>query len=179
MNRRHGMRGRLQLTMVLTLLGVLLAGGCLAASGDAARGAQLFSGGTTMANGGAPCLACHGFSTAGFGAAGAASFGPDLSRMYEDYGDEAVTEILASLPFPSMIPIYSKRPLTEQEVADIGAFFAAAETGALPGPGTLIATVIAAVIIFLGLVGLLGRRRLRAVRQPMVEQSRNRGGNQV
>jgi len=179
MNRRHGMRGRLPLTIVLTLLGVLLAGGCLAASGDAARGAQLFSGGTAMANGGAPCLACHGFSAAGFGAAGAASFGPDLSGFNEDFGEEGVAEVLASLPFPSMIPIYSKRPLTEQEVADLGAFFATTKTGPLPGLGTLVATVVAAVVIFLGLVGLLGRRRLRAVRQPMVEQSRSRGGNQI
>jgi len=179
MNRRYGMRGRWPLTVVLTLLGVLLAGGCLAASGDAARGAQLFSGGVAMANGGAPCLGCHGFSAAGFGAAGGASFGPDLSSLNEDFGTEGVAEVLASLPFPSMIPIYAKRPLTEQEMADLGAFFESTKTGSLPGLGSLVATVVAAVVIFLGLVGLLGQRRLRAVRQPMVEQSRSKGGSQV
>jgi len=179
MNRRSGMGGCWPLTMVVTLLGVLLAGGCLAASGDAARGARLFSGSAAMSNGGAPCLACHGFAAAGFGVAGGASFGPDLSSLNEDYGDDGVAGVLAALPFPSMLPIYAKRPLTEQEQADLGAFFAATGTGALPGMGRLAVTVLAALVIFVGLIGLLGQRRLRAVRQPLVEQARNRGGKQV
>jgi len=178
MNRRSGMGGW-PLTVVLTLLGVMLAGSGLAASGDAARGARLFSGRTALNNGGAPCLACHGFAAAGFGAAGGASFGPDLSSLNEDYGADGVAEVLAALPFPSMLPIYAKRPLTEQEQADLGAFFAATKTGALPGAGRLAATVLAALVIFVGLIGLLGKRRLRAVRRPLVEQAGNRGGNQL
>ncbi|GAB4561552.1 MAG: hypothetical protein Tsb0017_19210 [Geothermobacteraceae bacterium] len=176
MTGRLARKVRCLLPAVLMLLG-LLGGSCFAAPGDAERGALLFSGGKRMSNGGAPCLACHGFAVAGFGAAAAANFAPDLSGLYEDYGEEGVAGILESLPFPSMIPIYAKRPLTPQEAADLGAFFATAKTGSLPGAGTLAVIVAAGIIVFVGLIGLLGRRRLRAVRRPLVEQSRNRGGS--
>ncbi len=176
MRRRCGGKG--WFAPLLVLLVVLGAGELFAAAGDAARGARLFAGGQALANGGAPCLACHGFAAAGFGAAGGASFGPDLGGLYADFGDEGVAEVLAELAFPSMEPIYAERPLTEQERADLAAFFALEQPGQVAS-GSLPGMVLVALGIFLGLVGLLGRRRLRAVRQPLVERSRREGGSQV
>ncbi|TYO96689.1 cytochrome c [Geothermobacter ehrlichii] len=179
MDRRRGTKQWQLLAPFLVLLVVLAAGEVFAVAGDAARGARLFAGGQALANGGAACIACHGFAASGFGAAGGANFGPDLSGLYADFGDEGVAEVLAELAFPSMEPIYAERPLTEQEQADLGAFFAAVQPGPAVGSGTLLVMALVALGIFMGLIGLLGQRRLRAVRQPLVEQSRKQGGNQV
>ncbi|MCM2264765.1 MAG: c-type cytochrome, partial [Desulfuromonadales bacterium] len=93
-----------------------------AVTGDPARGARLYTGEAAFAKGGAPCLGCHGIT--GFGLAGGANYGPDLTTMFENFGDEGIADILETLPFPSMEPIYATRPLTDEEQADLRAFFA-------------------------------------------------------
>jgi mono/diheme cytochrome c family protein len=140
------------------------------AEGNKERGRALYSGALPMERGGAPCLACHGI--AGFGAAGGANFGVDLTGIYEDYGPEGVASILESLPFPSMEPIYSERPLTPSEQADLMAFFAEV-TGNEP---VQINTALglqtgAGVILLLILAMVIWRGRLNTVRRSLVEKA--------
>lgn len=141
---------------------------------DAARGARLYTGEMAFANGGAPCLACHGI--AGFGLAGGANYGPDLTSMHENFGAEGIADVLKSLPFPSMEPIYATRPLTDEEQADLGAFFASATGAPVANDGLLFAEALSGVALLLGAVLLFGRERLRGVRRSLVNRVHNQGG---
>lgn len=143
-----------------------------AASGDAGRGNDLFVGSTAFELGGAPCLACHNLT--GFGLSAGANFGPDLSALYDNYGPEGVEGVLQSLAFPSMEAIYSNRPLNETERADLLAFLQqTSQLSATPTTGKLALQVFIGVIILLVFTFLVGKRRMRATRQPLIDRQRN------
>ncbi|MDY0212129.1 MAG: c-type cytochrome [Desulfuromonadaceae bacterium] len=143
--------------------------------GDPRSGEALFVGTASFAKGGAPCLACHGIAGAGLGKAAAANFGPDLTPLWENFGEQGVLSVLKSLPFPSMIPIYATRPLTSQEQLDLAAFFAEVSGRQTPEISRrMTRDVLIAGGSFLGLIGLLGWRRLSGVRQPLLQKSRQR-----
>jgi len=144
------------------------------AVGNAVRGEKLFTGEIPLANGGAPCLGCHGI--AGVGLAGGANYGPDLTGIYENYGEEGVSGILESLPFPSMEPIYATRPLTATEQQDLGAYFARVNGTPVVSDGLLLVEVAGGVLVLLGVVLLFGRGRLPSVRRELVEQASNQKG---
>lgn len=138
--------------------------------GSKERGRALYAGALPFSKGGAPCLACHGI--AGFGAAGGANFGADLTGIYEDYGPEGVASLLETLPFPSMEPIYSERPLTPSEQADLAAFFAEVAGSEPVRIGkTLALQTGAGVILLLILTAVIWRGRLRTVRRSLVEKA--------
>jgi len=143
-------------------------------TGDPVRGARLYTGEAAFANGGAPCLACHGMT--GFGLAGGANYGPDLTGMFENFGDEGIADILKSLPFPSMEPIYATRPLTDAEQADLRAFFAQATGAPVAKDGLLFAEALSGVALLLAVVLLFGRERLRGVRRSLVNRVQSQGG---
>jgi len=163
--------------LTLAFLSVALPVFCaLAATGEPERGRQLYTGAVAMSNGGSPCIACHGLT--GLGSAGAASYGPNLSDFYANYGEEGVAAVLESLAFPSMEAIYTSRPLTETERLDLTAYFArTAEQTAAP-PTSLAGSILLGVLIVFAIVALLGLRRLKGVRQPLVDQVRKQRGMQ-
>lgn len=143
-------------------------------SGDAARGARLYAGEQAFAMGGAPCLACHGIT--GFGLAGGANYGPDLTSLFESFGDEGLADMLKTLPFPSMEPIYATRPLTDTEQADLRAFFAQAGGAPVARDGLLVGEALSGALIIFAVVLLFGRERLRGVRRSLVNRVHNQGG---
>ncbi len=144
----------------------------VSAAGDSSRGEALFVGSTAFENGGAPCLACH--SLTGVGISDGANYGPDLSSLFEEYGADGVAGVLESLEFPSMEAIYAGRPLTETEQADLTAYLEqTSQLSATPDNGKLALLVIIGVAIMLAITFLVGLRRMRAVRQPLVERQRN------
>jgi mono/diheme cytochrome c family protein len=146
-------------------------------AGDAVRGEALFSGTVFFANGGAPCLACHGASGAGLGMAGGANFAADLTAMYNDYGADGVASILEDLSFPSMEPIYENRPLTAKEQADVAAFLAqVADRPVFAAEGRLYGHVAGGLLALLGVLVLFGWGRLKGVRQPLIDSARKRKG---
>ena len=148
--------------------------------GDAKRGESLYIGTAIFSAGGAPCLACHGIAGHELGHAAGANYGPDLTAIYEDYGEEGVAGVLEDLSFECMDAIYAERPLTETERADLVAFFAAVSAGAAPSIGSDFAFhVVLVASVFMLLIGLLGWRRLQGVRQPLVENARNGKGETV
>lgn len=143
------------------------------AQGDPKRGEALFVGTISFEKGGAPCLACHGISGHELGYAGGASYGPDLTDLYENWGEEALAAVLEDLPFESMVAIYSNRPLTKEERADLVAFFSQlAPSEPVRNPPSLVLHIAVGTALFLGIIGLLGWRRFQGVRKPLVERAR-------
>jgi mono/diheme cytochrome c family protein len=141
---------------------------------NSARGADLFSGVLSLDKGGAPCLACHGI--AGVGLAGSSNYGPDLTAVFENFGEDGLAGILQSLPFPSMEAIYANRPLTATEQLDLTAYFAQAAEQKTSPAKSLAGLILLGVIIVFAIVALFGLRRLRGVRRPLVEQARKQRG---
>lgn len=146
------------------------------ATGDPARGHTLFIGETPFSGGGAPCLACHGIAKAGLGRAAGANYGPDLSSIFTQFGEEGLLSLLVNLPFPSMVAIYNSRPLTESERLDLTAYFAQTAKQAAPPPKSLVWPILLGVIIVFAIVGLTGLRRFKGARQPLVDQVRKQRG---
>lgn len=145
--------------------------------GNADKGRDLYIGTVVFAKGGAPCLACHGIAGAGLGLAAGANFAPDLTAMYESYGDEGVLSLLETLPFPSMEPIYAARPLSAEEQADVTAFLAeVAGQTPLQAGGVVAGHVAIGLAVLAGLLVLFGWGRLQGVRRPLVEGLRKGKG---
>ena len=148
-------------------------------SGDPDRGEDLYVGTIAFSAGGAPCLACHGVAGHELGYASGANYGPDLTAIFNDYGEEGVAAVLEDpSAFESMEAIFADRPLTEDEIADLTAFFAtvADNEAANIGAGLLGHAVIGTIILVI-IIGASGWRRLKAVRRPLVEQARlGKGG---
>lgn len=161
----------------LIVMALLLLSTSCWAQGDPQRGEALYVGSTSFSAGGAPCLACHGIAGHELGYASGANYGPDLTMMYEDYGDDGVAAVLEDLSFEGMEAIYASRPLTETEMSDLVAFFAetAADEAVSIGSGMTLHVVIVTVIFFI-IFGAFGWRRLQGVRQPLVEQSQRGKG---
>jgi len=172
--------GRISTVLAVLMVAGLAAGGPAGAAepvGDPEKGRALYVGAAPFAKGGAPCLACHGIAGAGLGMAAGASFAPDLTSMYADYGAEGVASVLESLPFPSMEPIYAGRPLSATEQADVTAFLAeVAGQPPLQAGGQLAGHVAIGVAVIAGLLVLFGWGRLKGVRQPLVDSARKGKG---
>ncbi len=164
---------RLIITLIFLAL-ALVSSVAMAATGDATRGEQLYTGSLAMTNGGSPCIACHALS--GLSTAGAANYGPDLSGLYADYEAEGVMAVLESLAFPSMEAIYATRPLTEAERLNLTAYFAQVAEQQAPPASSLAGPILLGIVIVFAIVALMGLRRLKGVRQPLVDQVRKQRG---
>ncbi len=140
-------------------------------AGDPAVGKELFTGIIRFQNGGAPCMACH--SIAGIGALGGGALGPDLTPAFNKYTDGGLATFLATMPLPTMNAVWSARPLTPEEQANVRAFLRQASVAGRPiqALGRL-ATLAAGGTVLLFLVAqVYWRRRLKTVRRSMLERS--------
>jgi cytochrome c2 len=140
--------------------------------GDAAVGREIFVGGVRLHNGGPACMACHSIS--GIGALGGGTLGPDLTDAYRKYGGTAGLEsFLASVPTPTMSAVWTKNPLTPQEIANLAAFIKEGAVAERPldaiGKLTLMGGL--ALIILILIAAVYWRRRLLGVRIPLVERA--------
>lgn len=118
-------------------------------SGDVAQGLALFTAAKPLQNGGPGCIACHTIS--GTAALGGGSLGPDLSQVYQRYGDAGLASALNTIPFPTMQGIFVNQPLTPQEQANLHALFKWAQTNAPPPSAQLTPWLFAGI----GLLGAL------------------------
>ena len=139
-------------------------------TGDVQNGRGLFTGAVRFSNGGPACMACH--DVVGIGMLGGGFVGPDLTGTYQKFGGPGLAGILASLPFPTMRPIYEEALLTAQEQADMAAFLANVQApGTKRNGGLLAGLVVGGFVALAVLAQLLWRRRLRPVRAQLVQQS--------
>jgi len=137
--------------------------------GDAVLGWSLFTGRTSLQNGGPACLSCHVIGNTG--ELGGGTLGLDLTQVYVKYGgDTGVASTLASLPFPTMKPIFDKHPLTPEEQAHLQAFFKTVPTDQAPPQPELILSLmtLGGVVVLLGLTQFIWRKRLNGVREKLV-----------
>ena len=140
-----------------------------ALKGSILDGKSLFTGVISFQNGGPSCMACH--SVAGIGALGGGALGPDLTPTFTKYGGApGLTAFLTGVPTPMMKAVWGQKPLTAQEQADVVAFLQQASAEQQPAQAVwqLIGLTVVGTALVLGLVQLIWRRRLRAVREPMV-----------
>lgn len=144
-----------------------------APAGDSFAGKEYFTGLRPFENGGPACMACH--TAGGIGGLGGGAVGPDLTQAVDRYGGEkGLASVLASIPFPTMSPIFSGRPLTPEEQADLVAFLTEARQASRP-PGSVLmlgSLGVAGLLVLLAIFHLTWRRRLRGIRRTLVGGSR-------
>lgn len=141
-----------------------------AVQGNPDIGKELFTGVVRFQNGGPPCMACH--SVGGIGALGGGQLGPDLTDVAKILGGAAgVNAFIAGTPTPTMNAVWSKRPLTTEDRANVVAFLAQAQVSQRPVEAIwqLAGLAVLGVVILLTIAALRWRQRLRfGVRRPMV-----------
>lgn len=94
---------------------------------DVERGRRLFSGAAPLRNGGASCLSCHPIG--GLGGLGGGRLGPDLTKVFERYGDRRQLGTWLSAPATqTMLPTFRDRPMEAEEILPLIAYFQAAAT---------------------------------------------------
>ena len=140
--------------------------------GDSGRGEALFAGRQPLENGGPFCLACH--AAGKYGHLGGSGLGPDLTGLPERFaGEKGLTGALRKPPSQVMRPVYAGRELTEQEVADLAAFFGGTDAQE-PAAGTdwlLLTGVIGALTLF-GLMAVFASSARRHSYSRMLRDTR-------
>ncbi len=118
--------------------------------GVAATGEAIFLGANRLENAGPACVGCH--TAAGHQNLSGYTLGPDLTDLAARYGgEEAVAAALSTPPSATMQPLFDGAPITDQERADLGAYFASisdAEISRSPVDILLVGGVIGAIIFF-------------------------------
>lgn len=149
-------------------------------TGDVENGEDLFRGDASFSNGGPPCMACH--SVSGLSEPGGGQLGIDLSTLAPSLSPQALGPMIKPLweseagnpRMMTMKPVFESRPLTDEEIADLGAFFQSTAVAKRSSGATaqLFAYAAAGAALLLLLFALIWRHRLGAVRAPMVRQAR-------
>ncbi len=138
-------------------------------------GEKLFIGLIPFEKGGPPCISCH--SVSGIPFPGGGTLGPDLTKAYSKFGQTAMNSIFATLPFPTMKPIFDNHPLTLEEQQDLSAFFQKASTASIVNrTWKIVLPAILGLILFLVLTAAVWNNRLLTVRKSLVEQALKKGG---
>lgn len=147
---------------------------------DVAKGLALFTGRTTLTNKAPACFSCHSVNAAGTSLGG--RLGPDLTNVLERLqGRTAVTAWLSAPPTVTMKSVFKDRPLEEEEIKTIVAYFDSASSNEWYNFDSLIVWLsvifcglggsVFSMVLFSGIWG----NRFRAVRRPLVKISKIRG----
>jgi len=142
---------------------------------DIAAGRKIFLGIQPLMNRGAACVSCH--SVNGISILAGGKLGPDLNAVFERLnGRKGLATWLSAPATPTMQAIYKDHPLDSEEILPLVAFFA--EKAVAPPESGKAATLIFTLLGLAGTAAVLvmfdtaWKKRFRAVRQPLVEQSR-------
>ena len=145
---------------------------------DRVRGREIFLGRVALEKGGTACIACHDMHDTR--ALGGGRLGPDLTNVYERLKDRKTLSAWLSAPATeTMQPVFSKHPLTSEEIHSLVAYFesSAGQTPADPTTSRvallLIGMLVAAGMVFA--MDAIWKRRFHSVRQPLVDSSPVRG----
>jgi len=131
---------------------------------DVHLGRALFQGARRFENRGVGCNACH--DVASPNVIGGGNLAVSLGDAYERMGPAALESMVRTPPFPVMRHAYRDRPVTDEEIHALLAFFqeldaeAAAEASAPYGP-LLAGAGILGTILLAGLFGVAWRGRRR------------------
>ena len=84
---------------------------------SATTGRDLFTGKTSLQNGGMSCISCHSSS------GGGGTVGLDLTNVAERMTGAALISACETAPFPVMKAAYAKHPITHQEARNLAKYF--------------------------------------------------------
>lgn len=119
---------------------------------DIKQGLAYFEGSKKLKNGGPSCLSCHSAGDAGF--FGGGTLGPSLSHAYSSYNDKGLSKVLKSINFPTMVKVYKKHKLTDDEIYSIKSYLYTVDREAEHEHGYTKKFVFIGVIGFLLLLGM-------------------------
>jgi hypothetical protein len=100
---------------------------------------------------------------------GGGTLGPDLTEVHDRYGEAGLPQTLQNLPFPTMQGVFGEKPLADNEVADLYAYFSQVNQDAAQTQNynfVLIGLAGAGLLILLS--HLIWRKRLKEVRKPLL-----------
>ncbi len=145
---------------------------------DRQRGKAIFLGTQPLEHGGPACISCH--SMHDLSPLGGGRLGIDLTNVYERLeGRVKLSSWLVAPATETMLPVFEKHRLTEDEIHALVAYF---ESTAAERPSSASANQVA--FFLLGLAGAaifvfafdtIWKRRFHAVRRPLVESLQARG----
>lgn len=141
-------------------------------------GRELFLGSRPLENRGPSCVACHTVGT--MRGLGGGRLAPDLTRVYERLGGrKAVGAWLSGPPTPTMQALFRDRALRPEEILPLLAFIedAAGQHREADASASLNFFLFGFGGMLVGLVslGAVWRKRLRAVRRPLVQGEEDGG----
>lgn len=148
-------------------------------AGDIDAGRETFAGKVGLNNGGASCIACH--SVNDIGKFGGGTLGPDLTAVNTKYKDPELISILQNPNFPTMKSLFGAKPLTDEEIVKLFAYFQSAK---FTYPAAQTQPAVAPLNLWFPAVGFFGlvlsfvalnriwKNRLRGVREDLVRSSK-------
>jgi mono/diheme cytochrome c family protein len=143
---------------------------------DVARGRDLFIGSATLSASGPACIACH--ESGDVPAPGGGRLGPDLTRVHERLGGRrGLIAWLGTTPTPMMRAVFRPAPLTPEESRALTAFLEHSAARGVASPSGWSAFILGGLggtAAMLVVIGVVGAKRLRAVRRPLVEAMNRR-----
>jgi len=142
-----------------------------ATAADFLRGEDLFMGRELLKNGGPPCVVCHSVARLEGEFSGGGTLGKNLTHVFARLGDEGMDASLRSPPFAVMLKIFQEHPLEDDEVFALRSFFYDANrqsSDSAAGGISFIFIGILGAFIMLILLNVAWSRRLRAVREPLI-----------
>ncbi len=133
--------------------------------GGAVIGEKLFIGRMGLENGGPACHACHSAGT--HTNLGGPTLGPDLTDLVQRYGGaEAVAAALSNPPSATMQPVFDGKALTDQERADLAAYFGSIRSRTVVQVDLLWIIGLAGAAVLLGFMYVFPKRnRVNYLRQ--------------
>jgi mono/diheme cytochrome c family protein len=146
---------------------------------DIDAGYRLFTGRDGLTGGGASCISCHSVNAAG--RLGGGTLGPDLTAVNTKYKDAELISILQNPNFPMMKSVFGARPLTDEEIVRLFAYFQNAKLAypaAQARPGAVWIdpwfVIIGSITLLLAMFALnrAWKNRLRGVREELVRRNR-------
>ena len=117
---------------------------------DIVLGREIFVGTHRLENGGPACVSCHAMGDIGW--LGGGTLGPDLTKVFETYGDRRRLGAWLTAPATeTMLPTFKDHPLQDDEILGLVAYFRDAATNLEEdnAPHAL-------VFILIGLAGSIG-----------------------
>ncbi len=136
-------------------------------TGDKEMGMALFLGSAGFKNGGLACISCH--TIAGVNIPGG-SLGPELTKTGDTYGREGLASVLKDVPFPTMQPLYTGRPLTEEEIANLSEFIVTASGGSAKSFKDSAFLIVAGLVLCVAFMQTVWGTRLKNVRRTLVNK---------
>ena len=95
--------------------------------------------------------------------------GPDLTHVFQRFGESGLSSALQGLPFPTMQGVFQAKPLTPAEQGNLLAFFAqSAKRTAEPTGSNFVWIGLGGFIVLVGVPQVLWGKRPKGVRKRLV-----------